>query len=357
MSVLKDPRVEQSPAQQAVSPAAIWSIIQGHTRYWAVEAAVRLGVFDAVASGKRRAADVAQSCAAAPAQLRVLLDALVAAGMLTRDGDDYELTAESEAFLVRSSGRYMGDLVLHSPGRHENWLTLADAVRRGEPSAPIDDDEAFWCDIASATWSVQHELASRTVVVSGLSKSDAPLRILDVGAGGAPWAIALLEALPHATAVVNDLPQVIAVARSAAERVGLLDRVTFAAGDYRQMSQPDGAFDIVVLANVVRTEGEVGAPVLVRRAATWAKPSGVVLIADYFVDDERRSAVTALFLGLTMMANTSHGATFTLSRYRSWLDAAGLPEVGVLEPAPGAQVLVARREAAGGSRSAEEQHG
>jgi hypothetical protein len=113
----------------------------------------------------------------------------------------------------------------------------------------------------------------------------------------------------------------------------------------------------VVLANVVRTEGEVGAPVLVRRAATWAKPSGVVLIADYFVDDERRSAVTALFLGLTMMANTRHGATFTLSRYRSWLDAAGLPEVGVLEPAPGAQVLVARREAAGGSRSAEEQHG
>lgn len=347
MSVLHEAGVQSAPPEPPVSPGVIWSIIQGHTRYWAVAAAVRLGVFDLVMAGQRSVADLARDGHAEPAQLQVLLDALVTIGMLAREGDEYTLTAESEAFLVRSSARFMGDLVLHSPGRHENWLTLADTVRRGRPPSPIDEDQEFWRDIAGATWSVQHELARRTVIAMGLAGSEKPLRILDVGAGAAPWAIALLQALPNATALVNDLPDVLTVARSQVERTGLVGRVTFVAGDHRTVSLADGGFDVVVLANVVRTEGERLAPVMLRRAGGWLAPAGAVLLADYFVDDERRAATTALLLGLTMMANTRHGATFTVSQYRGWLTAAGLADVELLELG-GAQVIVARHGPTGG---------
>jgi hypothetical protein len=43
-----------------------------------------------------------------------------------------------------------------------------------------------------------------------------------------------------------------------------------------------------------------------------------------------------------MMANTISGRTFTVSRHLHWLRDAGLSAVELLEPLPGAQVLVAR---------------
>ncbi|HEY6378661.1 MAG TPA: methyltransferase, partial [Candidatus Dormibacteraeota bacterium] len=162
----------------------------------------------------------------------------------------------------------------------------------------------------------------------------------------------LLEAMPQATAVVNDLPAVIGETRASIERHGLSSaRVAFAAGDYRDIALPAGAFDLAVLANVVRSEGDAGARALLRRVFGWLRPGGSVLIADYFVDEGRAEAVAALLLGVTMIANTRLGATFTVSTYRAWLEQAGFGEVRLLQVTAGAEVLLARRPLTAGDVS------
>jgi hypothetical protein len=324
-------------------PAAVWSIIQGHTRYWVTNASVRLGVFGALQSGALSAAELALALPAAPAQLEVLLDSLVATGLLDRSGAAYSLTAVSGEFLVPGRERYMGELVLHSPGRHDNWPLLAETVQSGRPPFPVDEDVRFWRDMSAAAFTTQLGIARRTVELAELGGDNCALRILDLGAGAAPWAVGLLQALPGATAVANDLPGVADLAGDSARLHGVAGRLTVQEGDFQLTGFPPASFDVVVLANVVRTEGEECAPRLLLRAASWLKPEGAMLIADYFLDEDRRDAQTALLLGATMMANTRRGRTFTVSRYRGWLHDAGLGRVDVLEPLPGAQVLVARR--------------
>jgi precorrin-6B methylase 2 len=328
---------------QANGPAAVWSIIQGHTRYWVTNAAVRLGVFGALQSGALSAAELALALPAAPAQLEVLLDSLVAAGLLDRSGIAYSLTEVSGEFLVPGRERYMGELVLHSPGRHDNWPLLAETVQGGRPPYPVDEDVRFWRDISAAAFTTQLAIARRTVQLAGLCADGAAPRVLDLGAGAAPWAVALLQALPGATAIANDLPGVADLARDSARLHGVADRLTVQEGDFQLTTFAPASFDVVVLANVVRTEGEECAPRLLLRAAGWLKPGGTMLIADYFLDEERRAASTALLLGATMMANTRRGRTFTVNRHRAWLHDAGFGSVEVVEPLPGAQVLVARR--------------
>ncbi|HEY6379492.1 MAG TPA: methyltransferase dimerization domain-containing protein, partial [Candidatus Dormibacteraeota bacterium] len=99
-----------APSLQA-GPAAVWELIQGHTRYWTVATAVRLGVFGAVAHGGRTSAAIAASCGADPVRLGGLLDALVGIGLLRRDGEDVALGEVAAAFLVPDGPAYMGDLV------------------------------------------------------------------------------------------------------------------------------------------------------------------------------------------------------------------------------------------------------
>ena len=325
-------------------PAAVWSIIQGHTRYWVTNAAVRLGVFGALQSGALTAAELAVILPAAGAQLEVLLDSLVAVGLLDRSGAAYSLTDVSAEFLVPGRERYMGELVLHSPGRHDNWPLLAETVQSGRPAFPVDEDVRFWRDIAAAAFTTQLAIARRTLQLAGIGGDACALRVLDLGAGAGPWAVALLQALPAATAVANDLPGVADLARDSARLHGVADRLTVQEGDFQLVSFAPASFDVVVLANVVRTEGEECAPRLLLRAAGWLKPGGTMLIADYFLDEDRSSAQTALLLGATMMANTRRGRTFTVSRHGTWLHDAGFGGVDVLEPLPGAQVLLARRD-------------
>lgn len=341
---------DTAPSPQA-GPAVVWELIQGHTRYWTVATAVRLGVFAAISGGGRTGAAIAASCGADPVRLGGLLDALVGIGLLRRDGEDLALDDVAAAFLAPGGPAYMGDLVLHAPGVEENWPHLAETIRGGAPAHPVDDDAGFWRAIARATFPVQYALACRTAVVAGLGAGAAPERVLEIGAGAAPWTIGLLEAMPQATAVVNDLPAVIGEARASIERHGLSARVAFADGDYRDMTLPAGAFDLAVLANVVRSEGDAGARALLRRVFGCLRPGGAVLVADYFVDQGRAEAVTALLLGVTMIANTRHGATFTVGTYRAWLEQAGFGEVRLLRVAAGAEVLLARRPLSAGDAS------
>jgi ubiquinone/menaquinone biosynthesis C-methylase UbiE len=324
--------------ETAADPGAIWRVINGCTAYFVAVGGVRLGVFDVLASGPLDATALAARCAAPVARVVTLCDALVGIGLLDRggDGDCYANTLESDTFLVAERPRSMRDLLLHSPGPIENWPALAETVRGATPPAVVGGD--FYCDLVRATFPTQYAAAS--AIRAEIGPVD---RVLDLGAGAAPWALALLEVNTEARAVVNDLPEVIDITRASVTAHGCDDRCTFVAGDYFDAAFDAAAFDVVVLAHVLRAEGAGGAPRLLARALTALRPGGTVIVADYFLDDDRRGPLNALLLGVTMMAATPAGATFTRTEYRSWLTEAGAIDIEARQPVPFQEVLLARK--------------
>ena len=318
-------------------PAApVWAAIEGFGRYHSLLAALELDVFDTLAAvGPSTAEALASKLDVSAPHLRALLDAVVAMGLLDQWRGEYAVNDTARRYLVSDGPACMASLIEVAPGPHENWRRLADTVRRGAPAAPIEDDpESFYVPLVEATFATILRCATRADLQLRYSANPAT-RVLDLGAGGAPWSVAVLAACPEGHAVVNDLPAVLEVARR-----NLPERADFRPGDYHSIDIEPSAFDLVVLGHVCRAEGEDGSRHLIARANDALVSGGRLVLSDYFVAPERRTTPHAAVMGTTMVASTRAGRTFTYGEVAGWVTDAGFVRLRLVEPIDFQQVLV-----------------
>jgi O-methyltransferase domain len=336
-----DPAGSEDPGELL---ARFWRLVNGFSTYFAVLAADELGVFEALADGPAAVSVLAGRLGADPARLRALLVGNLAAGTVSTDGETFALTPLSVAHLVPSHTGYLGPLLRQSPGPVENWPALASTVRGADPPRDITREPGTYLRaLVEATFPLQLAVA-RAVVAGELSgRLPETATVVDLGAGCAPWAIAVLESRPRARAVVNDLAGVIAAGERELGARGLADRVTFLEGSYWSVEVPQDEADLVVLGHVCRAEGDDGARTLVGRAAGALRRGGSLVVTEYLLDDDLAGPVQAQLLGTTMLTNTRRGATFTRRQARAWIEAAGLRLVTETSPVPPTAVLVATR--------------
>ncbi len=320
----------------------VWSIIQGYGSYFMLVAAVDLGVFDGIERlGPCRVEVLAHDLDVSAPHLEHLLDAMVSFGFLDQVNDVYELTETAERYLCTNGPASMAGLVHVAPGPLENWMHLAHTIRTGDVAQPIDDDPAgFYGPLVQATFATQLRAASRLGLKVGWARRRG-LRVLDLGAGRAPWAIAVLEASPGSTAVVNELPEVITATAATLEQRGLSDRVELRPGDFHTVDVERHAFDVVVLGHVCRTEGDERSRALVGRAVDALRPGGQLVLTDYFADNDRKFNPFGVQMGMTMLANTRRGGRLTHGQVVGWLRDAGLRAIRLVEPIGFNQVYVA----------------
>jgi ubiquinone/menaquinone biosynthesis C-methylase UbiE len=311
----------------------VWAIIQGVGSYWTLVAAIELGVFDGIeALGPSEVGPLAAHLSVSAPHLQHVLDALVTFGFLDQVADVYELTETAERYLCTDGPASMAALVRVAPGPIENWTRLADTVRTGVVADPIDTDPmSFYAPLVQATFPTQLRAASRLGMRVGWARRPG-LRVLDLGAGRAPWAIAVLEQSPGSTAVVNDLPGVVDLAAHTVADRGLADRVELRPGDFHEIDLEAEAFDVVVLGHVCRTEGDERSRQLLARAFAALRPEGQVLIADYFADNDRKYNPFGVQMGLTMLANTVRGGALTNAQVVGWLRDTGFRNTRLIEP-------------------------
>ena len=324
--------------------APVWAAIEGLGRYYVLLAALELDVFDTLQrTGPVEVDTLAAEMELPVDHLRSLLDGVVAQGLLDQFVDVYELNDTARRYLVSDGPATMASLVPVAPGPHENWTRLAATVRDGRPATPIEDDPAaFYVPLVEGTFTTMFRCATRADLKIRYSATPSA-RVLDLGAGGAPWAIAILSGCPAGTAVINALPGVIDVAHRKATEHGVVERCVFRPGDFHTIDIESDAYDIVVLGHVCRTEGAEGARRLIERAFDALAPGGRVLLADYFPDMERKFNPHAVLMGTTMMASTVRGFTFTHKDFSEWLVDAGFEALRLVEPIGFQQTFVASK--------------
>ena len=324
--------------------APVWAVIEGYGRFHVLVSALELGVFEVLdRRGPSTAEELAPEVGASAPHLRTLLGGVVATGLLDHRHERFELNDTSRRYLLRDGPASMVDLVPVSPGPLDNWRELTETVRRGQPATPIEDDPAaFYVPLVEGTFTTINRCATRADLRIRYSALDRP-RVLDLGAGGAPWAIAVLTANAGATAVVNDLPGVIEVAARKLDEHAVADRAELRPGDFHTVDIEPAAYDLVVLGHVCRTEGVDGARHLIERGFTALRPGGRLLLSDYFVDRSRSLAAHSLMMGATMMASTRRGTTFVYGDVADWLRTAGFEAVRLIEPIGFQELFVATR--------------
>lgn len=322
----------------------VWEIINGVGAYWALVAATDLNIFDDIkAAGHIKAKTLAENKGYSVEHLEHLLDAMVTMGFVEQLKGFYRITDTAERYLCTDGASSMTSLIRISPGPMENWTGLAKTIQNGTAQRPIEDDRfGFYSALDQATFATQLRVATLTGYRLGW-KNQPGLKVLDLGAGLGPWASAVLAQSEGASAVLNDWPEILSLTKSSIAERGLDERVSYLPGDFHQVSIPEGAFDIVALCHVCRTEGPKAAPGLIKRAVSGLKPGGKLLVADYFADNEKRLNPFGVQIGLTMLANTRQGRVITHEQMHDWLSLASLETIRMLEPITFNQVYVATK--------------
>ncbi|MDP9416407.1 MAG: methyltransferase, partial [Actinomycetota bacterium] len=116
------------------TPAGILQLGLGFWGSKTLLSAIELGVFSALADSPQDGEMLRRRLGLHPRSVRDFLDALVALGMLEREGDVYRNTPETDLFLDRAKPSYVGGLLEMANARlYPFWGALTEGLRTGQP--------------------------------------------------------------------------------------------------------------------------------------------------------------------------------------------------------------------------------
>ena len=303
------------------------------------------GVFDAAGREWKEADEIASALKASPRATRLLLTALAGAGLMEKSGTRFRNTDAAQRHLVRSSPEYRGHLLEMNSRAVANWLRIPQVLKTGSPIPRPErtkEEADAWQEVfIQAMRALSDGQADR--MFEALPLFDG-MRMLDIGCGPAAYMIHFAKKLPAFTAVAFDRPASERVVRSAAQKAGVADRVTFAGGDCLTYDF-EGSYDGVLISQVLHIMSASQAGEVVRKAAGVSRPGGFVAIHEMTLGPDDDPGPSAIF-AVQMMLGTKEGSVYTADEISGWLEDAGLEIESISRLNERSEMIVGRKPAA-----------
>ena len=295
-----------------IAPAQAAALQEACAAAAAIHSAIELGVVARITEAPADPAAVAAECGVTRQGAEALLSALAGLDLLEL-GDD-------GCYRPASSG--LAELAeLLRP-----WTSLGPALRgewRPADAATIAGAESLYPRLVSqlgAFFRPSAEHAADLLAQSGM-------RVLDIGAGAAPWSLALAARDPSCRVTAVELPGVMGSTRSAVRRAGLEDRYEFVEGSAFDVDWGEPAsYDLALVANLCHLFAEEANLRLLRRVADALRPGGRVAIVDILPTERGDGPRLAVLYALGLVLRTASGRIYPYSTFRRWLDQAGFED-------------------------------
>jgi len=332
---------------QSTSPEALLELLFAFVRTGVVKAAIDLDLFTYIARGRNTAETLAFATHADERGVRIVLNALVAQGLLTKHEGKYGLTPVVEQFLVKDSALYAGGFarITANPRIWDAIGQLGDIVRTGQPPESIVHvpDHDFWLEFSEA--SEQTSAFTAALVANALPlPSGQPVEVLDVAAGSGVYGFTILDRWSEARVTALDWKTVLKQPQEAARRRGVADRMSWIAGSAFDTPIPQGRFDLVLASHFVHHFPPAQVIHLAMRFIRALKPGGTLALHEWVADDQRATHAPALMFAVLMLASTARGDVYTFPEFVEMLEAAGFVDVERKPIGPvGTEVVLARR--------------
>jgi SAM-dependent methyltransferase len=320
----------------------IMALASGHAEARILQTAVSLGIFETLQSVPQTAQEVASKLHLEPKATELLLNALAALEVLDKDRESFSLSDLAKPYLLRSSPRYLGGMILFEDLSWQSWGKLPEAIRTGKPARPAN----MYQEDASETEIFINAMDS---LVKARGDTDAVAKavdwrqvedLLDVGSGPATYPIALCGWFSNMRAAIFDLPGTLKSTERYVRAAAMADRITLIAGDYRKDPIP-GKYDAVFLSNIIHGEDHQQNAALLAKLSRNLKPSGRIIIKDHILDESRANPAVGAIFSLLMLLTTAGGRCYSFGEIKNWLESAGISRIEQIDlPAPLTSSLV-----------------
>ncbi|MFQ6063473.1 MAG: methyltransferase, partial [Methanosarcinales archaeon] len=312
-------------------------IMEMNTAFWisrTLQVANELEIFTKLSGKCLTLEDAAKAIEIPPRPAEMLLNACVALGLLEKENGCYKNSNLSEKYLVKDKPEYFGYMIAHGVQLSESWSKLGEVVKNNKPiehSTPFEDEEtarSFTLAMHSGSTLTAKALVdfidtNRTPLLSRLKKTY--IKLLDVGGGSGVISLKLAEKYPNIEAVVFDIPNVCKVAQEFINQSPAYNRIKTCAGDYTK-ELPKG-FDVVILSNILHGKGVQSCISLLKKVYESLNTSGLVIILDFLLDDDKCGPVFPALFALNMLIATPEGGTYSGAEIKQWLEDLGFNNI------------------------------
>jgi SAM-dependent methyltransferase len=280
-----------------------------------MDASLELGVLKRLGRGPVDATTLATDCHIREEVAPALLTALASLGLAQQ----------------HEHGTYIGvsgDLV---PALEllKRWDHFADGLQH-RPEIPVEAppgaDGAFCQTVGPLAAMCTPALKKAVEHLAGAGP-----RVLDLGAGAAPWSIGLAAANAEATVTAVDLPAVLALTRQAVSAAGCDAQFRFVGEDVFTVELDEGVFDLIIAGNLCHLFDEPTNRRLLSRAARWLVPGGTLAVIDFLFNERRDGPRGVALYAVELVRRAPSGQVYPFSSYAGWLRDAGCERVERVE--------------------------
>jgi hypothetical protein len=297
--------------------------------------AVELGLFTHLSQGSLSAESLKERLDLHPRSTRDFLDALVALGMLKREGDRYTNTPETDMFLDRNKPSYIGGILEMANARlYGFWGHLTEALRTGTPQNEIKMGEDLFGTLYGDPNRLRFFLRGMTGISMGASMAIAQKfpwsnyqTFIDVGCaqGGLPVQIALAHS--HIAGGGFDLPVVGPIFKDYVASFGLEQRLRFYSGDFFKDPLPPA--DVLIMGHILHDWDLEQKRALIAKAYEALPSGGALIVYEALIDDQRSQNAFGLLMSLNMLIETQGGFDYTGADCCAWMKDVGFRDTYV----------------------------
>jgi hypothetical protein len=327
-----------------ILPATIQNLYAGVAPAMAMLAGLQLDVFTALGTDRLTADDLSSKTALPADRLSRLLFALVAAGLLVREGQKFANTDEAREFLVKSSPNFTGSSHELTSDLWKADLNTAESIKSGSAAAEHDFSQMSEEQLLAFLRGLQTSAHSAGYSIGEMIALPLGGKVIDIGGGSGATLQGLLAVHPSAQGTLMELDR---VADAAARLVAPTDRtIDIVKGDICR-SVPPGKYDAAIMRAVLQVLSPVQAVNAIQNAFLLLKPGGTIHITGGgILNEDQLSPASAVYLNVTMMNLYPAGASRPVSQHKNWLEASGFVDVRICQLSNGSQLISADKPAA-----------
>ena len=285
--------------------------------------ALELDIFTAVGKGAS-AEDVGKKISASARGAGILLNALVALGLLKKSGDKYSNTAETARFFAEGSKDNQRNGLLHMANIWHRWSTLTEAVRAGtRVQIDLDQNPEWTTNFIAAMQNIARDRAPLVVKALG---TEGVRRVLDLGGGSGIYSIAFAKASPDVKCEILDLAGVTPLTTEYVNKAGVAAQVSIRSGDMLHDDYGSG-YDIIMLNQICHSFSEEQNREMFRRARKALAPNGRLSVQEFILNADKTGPLQAALFSVNMLVGTEVGASYNEPELAAWMKDAGFAEV------------------------------
>jgi (2Fe-2S) ferredoxin/predicted O-methyltransferase YrrM len=306
-------------------PDELLQVIRGFQESRVVLSAIELDIFSKVGNGAT-ATSVAAGLGANARSTEMLLNALTAMGLLTKENGTFYNSKISARYLNAGSQQNAREGLMHIVHLWPRWSTLTDCVRRGTAVIGREMEERSEEKTRAFIAAMDRNAAERVPLVIRAVGLEGVRRMLDVGGGSGAYAIAFARAAKELRVEILDLADVIALTQNYIENAGLAAQVKTRPGDLRTDSLGSG-FDLVFVSAICHMLDPEENRGLIQRCHQALAPRGRLVVQDFILEPDKTSPKFAALFALNMLVGTRGGSSYSCDEYTAWMHQAAFQDV------------------------------